>query len=122
MARSATLSQLNMFHQFNDIEIMEGENFSIPSFTIPNQAPTLKQLVLASLQGEPLPMTSCPMYDESDNFGEARLQSNDTPIEDTITMARNGQFDSKQEAESEAVEENEEQSDEVEEKAEETAS
>lgn len=111
-----------MFHQFNDIDTLEGEKFTIPSLTIPNQAPTLKQLVLASLQGEPLPMTSRPMYDEDENFGEARLQSNDTPIEDTITMARNGQFDPKQEAEPKAVEENEERSDEAEENAEETAS
>lgn len=61
------------------------------SLTIPGQAPTLKQLIESMLQGIPLPQVGRPMYDDSEEAGEARLMSNDTPIVDTVTDLRSAQ-------------------------------
>lgn len=82
-----------MFHQFDDITITDGQFFTEPSMIIPNQAPTLQELVLSALQGEPLPLTSQPLYDDDENSGDVRLRSLETPIEDIVTDGRNGEFD-----------------------------
>lgn len=58
-------------------------NISTPSaqlvegstLTIPNLAPTILELLQSSLNGDALPLTSSPLYDEDDNSGIARVNS-----------------------------------------------
>lgn len=52
--------------------------------TIPGLAPDLQTLLAAAMQGEPLPRTSVPLWDESDEAGQARVQVGLLPPEDLM--------------------------------------
>lgn len=52
------------------------------SLTIPGLAPDLQTLLAAAEQGEPLPRTSEPLFDESEEAGLVRTQVESLPPED----------------------------------------
>lgn len=82
-----------VFNSFYGDKVFEVPEYPGTSATVPGQAPTLEQLVQASIQGVPLPLCGTPMFDDSDESGEARISSNSIPIEDIVTSARNGDFE-----------------------------
>lgn len=64
--------------------------------TVPNQAPSLQQLIQAAVQGLPLPQTAPLRYDSSEVEGEARVSAWNTDIAETVIDARDGLFDNNQ--------------------------
>lgn len=54
------------------------------SLTIPGLAPDMQSLLAAALSGEPLPRSGVPMYDESEEAGEARVGVGSLPPEEIL--------------------------------------
>lgn len=54
------------------------------SLTIPGLAPDMQTLLAAALNGEPLPRYGVPMYDESEEAGQARVGVGSLPPEEIL--------------------------------------
>lgn len=54
------------------------------SLTIPGLAPDMQTLLAAAINGEPLPRYGVPMYDESEEAGEARVGVGSLPPEEIL--------------------------------------
>lgn len=68
--------------------IYDGQPIVGSSMTIPNLAPTLVELIEASISnGEPLPVCGSPLYDEDDASGIARVQANAATFAEQYDLA-----------------------------------
>lgn len=54
------------------------------SLTIPGLAPDMQTLLAAAFSGEPLPRYGVPMYDESEEAGQARVGVGSLPPEEIL--------------------------------------
>lgn len=59
----------------SNIDCPKPYNVCGTTLTIPYLAPSILELIEASLNGDGLPLTSQPMFDESDEHGIARVMS-----------------------------------------------
>lgn len=69
-------------------DIFSGENIKGSSMTIPNLAPSLVELIEASISnGEPMPLCGQPLYDDDEDTGFARLQSSQASLSELHDFA-----------------------------------
>lgn len=63
------------------------------TMTVVCDCPSLSEILQSALAGEPLPLCGKPLYDESEDHGEARIMSSDTPFNEIVEQGVNGDFD-----------------------------
>lgn len=75
------------FHQFNDLAVPTAGEIVGTSETIPGLAPDLRSIVMSACAGEPLPLTSKPLYDEDEEAGAFRVNLSRMSPEQAFEMA-----------------------------------
>lgn len=74
-------------YKYSNPRNCEGYKVEGSTMTLPNLAPSLIEIINASISGDGLPYTSTPMYDDSEESGIARIMANHTPLCDKYDFA-----------------------------------
>lgn len=71
----------------NNYDIPKPYHVEGSTLTVPGLAPTLIELIEANVVGQPLPLTSQPMYDDNEASGFARVQAHCAVMSDVVNFA-----------------------------------
>lgn len=75
------------FYSFSNPRKCHGYKVEGSTLTIPNLAPTLIEIINSSISGDGVPLTSHPLYDDSEDSGFARCMANSTPLSEKFHFA-----------------------------------
>lgn len=78
---------MKLYSQFH-LPCLDGQVIKSASLTVPNLAPSLVEIIEASINGDPMPMCGTPLYDDSEGSGIARLMASKASLGEQMIFAQ----------------------------------